>query len=108
MCSLFTRTGVLIPLTLDEGDNGMGISYSALLNGIHAVAGSGSGKSRLLGRLLAFQFLVSGIPLVILDPSGDTIDNLLDQVARLGEKGERFTERIIVVDMAGLNGQVIT
>ena len=46
------------------------LSEGALKNGIHCVAGPGSGKSRTLGRLLVWQQLLQGKPQVILDPTG--------------------------------------
>ena len=42
--------------------------------GIHIMAGKGSGKSRLMGRLIAWLDFVRGVPQVIVDPHGPTID----------------------------------
>jgi hypothetical protein len=74
-------------------------------------AGSGSGKSRLLGRLLAWQDLKSAIPLVILDPHGVTIDNFLDKLSRMPREvpasvRQYLWGRIRYVDMSGSHGYV--
>lgn len=51
--------------------------------GIHIMAGKGSGKSRLMGRILCWLDFIRGVPLVILDPNGPSIDNFLDKLTRL-------------------------
>lgn len=78
---------------------------------IFLAAGSGSGKSRLLGRLLVWQDLLNGIPLVVLDPHGITIDNLLDKLSRLPDNlsvklREYLWGRIRYIDMSGSLGYV--
>jgi hypothetical protein len=68
---------------------------------IHIAAGRGSGKSRLLGRILAFLDYVRGVPLVIWDPVGATIDNFIDKLTRLPrevQERSRIWDRIIYVD----------
>src|SRR4051812_6194406 len=50
--------------------------------GIFMGAPKGSGKSRFLGRALAWQDFMHSVPLVILDPVGGTIDNFLDKLRR--------------------------
>jgi hypothetical protein len=50
--------------------------------GIYLLAGRGTGKSRLLGRKIAMADFLAGIPQVIIDPVGATIDNFLDKVVR--------------------------
>lgn len=75
--------------------------------GIHLQAGKGSGKSRLMGRVLAWLDFVRGIPLVILDPNGPSIDNFLDKLTRLPrEQQERLWKRVRYVDMSGKSGYV--
>lgn len=72
--------------------------------GIHIQAGRGSGKSRMMGRVIGWQDFVRGVPLVIFDPMGSTIDNLLDKISRLRAKNQiaiRAPWRIKYVDMAG-------
>ncbi|MBW7884703.1 MAG: type IV secretion system DNA-binding domain-containing protein [Caldilineaceae bacterium] len=49
-------------------------------SGIHLMGGPGSGKSRALGRLLAWIDFLRGSPQVVLDPTGGTIDNFLDRL----------------------------
>src|SRR4051794_17933792 len=54
------------------------VSDSTRSMGIHLVGGKGSGKSRLMGRVIAKQDVIRRIPLVLLDPYGSTVDYLLD------------------------------
>jgi hypothetical protein len=76
--------------------------------GIHIQAGKGSGKSRLMGRGIAWQDFIRGVPLVIFDPHGATIDNFLDKITRMPrEIQERLWERVVYVNMSGLSGRVI-
>ena len=76
--------------------------------GIHVQAGKGSGKSRLMGRLIAWLDFIRGVPLVIFDPHGPTIDNFLDKVTRMPrEIQERLWPRILYLDMSGRSGHVI-
>jgi hypothetical protein len=72
-------------------------------------AGSGSGKSRLLGRLWAWQDFLRWIAILILDPHGMTIDNFLDKLSRLPaifplELRERLWQRVRYIDMSGKLG----
>ena len=76
--------------------------------GIHIVAGKGAGKSRLMGRVIAFQDFLRGTPSVIIDPLGTTIDNFLDKTMNLPQAlQERLWPRVLYVDMSGHNGYVI-
>ena len=75
--------------------------------GTHIVAGKGSGKSRLMGRIIAFLDFLQGVPTVIFDPHGGTIDNFLDRMLRLPRiYQERFWERVEYIDMSGHWGYV--
>lgn len=68
--------------------------------GIYLAASKGAGKSRQLGRWLAKQDCLRGIPQVILDPVGGTIDNLLDCLMRLPpEQQQIIWPRILYMDM---------
>ncbi|MCL5960831.1 MAG: ATP-binding protein, partial [Chloroflexi bacterium] len=76
--------------------------------GIHLVASKGTGKSRLMGRMIAWLDFVRGVPLVLFDPHGPSIDNFLDKLTRLPpEMQERLWPRVLYVDMAGCGGSVI-
>lgn len=76
--------------------------------GIHLMAGRGSGKSRLMGRVIGWLDFLRGIPLVILDPAGPTIDNLLDKLTRLPKADqERLWQRILYVDMSGQGERIV-
>lgn len=76
--------------------------------GVHIQAGKGSGKSRLMGRVIAWLDFLRGIPLVILDPHGPTIDNFLDKLTRLPrELQEPLWKRVCYVEMSGSGGRVV-
>ena len=79
----------------------------AIKNGIHIVGGPGSGKSRLMGRLLAWQAFLRGMPVVVLDPTGGIVANLMDKIARLPEPVRRLLwPRIVYVD-AGATDYIV-
>jgi hypothetical protein len=86
--------------------------------GIHIQAGKGSGKSRLMGRVIVLRDFTQGMPQVVFDPNGATVDNFLDAlarlVARLGGNGhlssegqKRLWQRVRYVDMSGKSGYVV-
>jgi len=76
--------------------------------GIHIMAGKGSGKSRMMGRMIAWLDFVRGIPQVIFDPHGTTIENFLDKVANLPREMQvKAWPRIMYVDMSGRSGYVV-
>jgi hypothetical protein len=76
--------------------------------GTHIVAGKGAGKSRLLGRLLAWLDFVRGIPLVVIDPHGPLIDNFLDKLTCLPPADQRrLAQRIVYVDASANGGYVV-
>src|SRR5918999_1227792 len=84
---------------------------SARVMGLYVLAARGTGKSRLLGRKIAMQDFLAGIPQVIFDPVGTTIDNFLDKVIRFLDPLPRvdrdlFWDRIIYVDMSGKDGYI--
>jgi hypothetical protein len=78
---------------------------SARVMGLYVLAARGTGKSRLLGRLIAMLDFLAGIPQVLIDPTGATIDNFLDKVARFlrqltPSQHEVFWSRITYMDMS--------
>jgi hypothetical protein len=80
--------------------------------GLYVLAGRGTGKSRLLGRKIACGDFLAGIPQVIFDPVGATIDNFLDKVTwflydypQLAQ--DPIWDRIIYVDMSGKDGSIV-
>ena len=76
--------------------------------GIRIAAGRGSGKSWLMGRLIAFLDFIRGVPTVILDPHGGTIDNFLDRMMLLPRQAQqKLWKRVIYVDMSGHWGYVV-
>jgi hypothetical protein len=80
---------------------------AALKNGVHIVGGPGSGKSRLMGRILAWQAFLRGKPVVVLDPTGGIVANVVDKIARLPRPvREKLWPRIVYVD-AGATDYVV-
>lgn len=76
------------------------ISHKALKQGTHIVAGPGAGKTRFLGRLLAWLHLVQGKSLVVFDPTGGVVDNLFDKIIRLPPKHQQAVwQRIVYIDV---------
>jgi hypothetical protein len=74
---------------------------------IYILAYKGAGKSRLMGRVIAYKDLLQGIPQVVIDAVGGTIDNLLDCVIRLPPQQRREAlSRIRYFDMSGQSGYV--
>src|SRR5260221_24137 len=91
-----------LTLPLDFSHRLAWVSDSARFNGIHVMGGPGSGKSRLNGRGVAFIDFLRGVPVVIFDPTGGTIDNFLDRLLRLpASYQEQLWQRVIYVDMSG-------
>lgn len=83
------------------------LSDSALKNGMHLVGGPGSGKSRLLGRIIAWQALLRRKPMVLLDPTGGMALNLIDKISRLPMAyRKQLWPRIVYVD-AGATDYVV-
>jgi hypothetical protein len=77
--------------------------------GMYILGARGSGKSRLSGRVIAWQDYRAEIPLVIIDPLGGTIDNFLDKLIRFLQyvhpaKHSTYWSRIRYVDMSGRDG----
>lgn len=83
------------------------LSDAALKNGMHLVGGPGSGKSRLLGRIIAWQALLRGKPTVLLDPTGGMALNLIDKISRLPlAYRKQLWPRIVYVD-AGATDYIV-
>src|SRR6266511_2731554 len=81
---------------------------SARNMGIHLMAGRGSGKSRLMGRIIGWYDFIRGVPLVLLDPAGPTIDNLLDKVLRQKPQVQAaLIKHILYIDMSGRGERVV-
>jgi hypothetical protein len=76
--------------------------------GIRIQAGKGAGKSRLEGRGICFYDAVREIPMIILDPVGPVIDNLLDKIIRLPKKPrDKVLKRVRYFDLSGSSGYVL-
>lgn len=77
------------------------------LRGISIHAGSGSGKSAMLGKSVSVQDFLRGLPQVILDPHGPLIDNFLLTIARLPSAVQRLLwPRVRYVDLSGKGDHV--
>src|SRR5438067_12101328 len=73
--------------------------------GIHATGGPGSGKSTLLAKGIAYVDFLFGIPLLIIDPQGGTIDRFLDKVLALPPDAfDVIKDKIVYTDMSGRSG----
>jgi hypothetical protein len=82
------------------------LPLSARAMGIYILGARGSGKSRLSGRILAWQDYRAEIPLVVIDLLGGTIDNFLDKLFRFLQyvhpaKHAQYWSRVHYVDMSG-------
>jgi hypothetical protein len=87
------------------------LPLSARAMGIYILGARGSGKSRLSGRVIAWQDYRAEIPLVVIDPLGGTIDNFLDKLFRFLQyvhpsKHSQYWSRVRYVDMSGRDGVI--
>jgi hypothetical protein len=75
--------------------------------GVHFVAGKGAGKSTVLAKVIAYMDFMFGVPLLIIDPHGGTIDNFLDKLMYLPAPIQReLRDSIVYIDMSGKSGYV--
>ncbi len=75
--------------------------------GIHFVAARGTGKSRALGRIFLPQDACAGVPTIVIDPIGETINNFISKIAELPQDIQQdIWPRVVYIDMAGRNGFV--
>lgn len=99
--------GLVVSPSILEGR--LAISDDDRPRGIAIHAGSGSGKSALIGGVVCFQDLFRGIPQLVLDPQGPLIDNLLLRLLQLPKRdARRLLARVIYVDMSGRGDRVVT
>ena len=76
-------------------------------NGVHIMAGKGSGKSRLMGRFMGYQDFRNDIPTVIFDPHGSTIDNVIDKISRVWAGQSYIWDRVVYVDFSAPAKRVV-
>ena len=70
--------------------------------GMYLLAYKGSGKSRLMGRVICLSDLLRGIPQLVIDGVGGLIDNVLDTILRLPPAQRRTAlKRLRYFDMSG-------
>jgi hypothetical protein len=77
--------------------------------GVYLLGASRTGKSRMLGRVIAWQDFMDEIGQVIFDPRGVTISNFLDKVVRFlqyvpPDQHFKYWQRIKYVDVSGKGG----
>lgn len=96
------------PLTIPHQAGGLFvIPDDARSMGVHVMAGRGSGKSRLLGKVVAWLDFLRGVPTVLIDPLGGAIDYFLDQFCWLPpEVQQQFISRLAYIDMSGKSGLI--
>jgi hypothetical protein len=83
------------------------LSDAGRSGGFLCVSTRGTGKSRALGRLVAFPDFLRGVSQVVIDPLGGTIDNFLDKLTRLPAALQaKLLSRLRYVNMAGQNDRV--
>jgi hypothetical protein len=83
----------------------------ARIMGIYLLGASRTGKSRMLGRVIAWQDFMDEIGQVIFDPRGVTISNFLDKVVRFlqyvpFDQHANYWRRIKLVDVSCKSGFV--
>lgn len=94
-------------LPRDVAQQFMFLPNEALSGGINVCAGRGSGKSRLMGRIISWQALLRDESVVIFDPVGGTIDNLLDKIIRAPELlRDYLLDRVVYIDMSSAENVV--
>jgi hypothetical protein len=83
----------------------------ARIMGLYLLGASRTGKSRMLGRVIAWQDFIDEIGQVIFDPRGVTISNFLDKLVRFlqyvpFDQHARYWRRIRYVDVSGKGGNI--
>jgi hypothetical protein len=83
----------------------------ARIMGLYLLGASRTGKSRMLGRVIAWQDFMDEIGQVIFDPRGVTISNFLDKVVRFlqyvpFDQHDKYWRRIKLVDVSCKEGFV--
>jgi hypothetical protein len=107
----FLSVGVVVAVCMVEPHSRL-LSHSARARGIAVIGAPGVGKSRLLGRVLAWGDFLSGIPQLICDLIRLTIDSFLSKLVTelhfLPESEQhQYRERIRYFDMSGSDGYVL-
>ena len=86
---------------------GLAVPYAVRRRGLHLPGAPGVGKSRLMGRQIAFWDFAHTIPTFIIDPTGPTIDNFLDKFMYLPPQAQlALQDRLVYFDMSGKSGYV--
>jgi hypothetical protein len=83
----------------------------ARIMGVYLLGASRTGKSRMLGRVIAWQDFIAEIGQVIFDPRGVTISNFLDKFIRYlqfvpPDQHEKWWRRIRYVEVSGKSGTI--
>ncbi len=87
--------------TVSSMRRGAFLAKAALKTGLHWVSAPGTGKSRGIGRFIVPQVFAQDSPVVVLDPTGGVVDNVIDKLLRLPpEVRRRVWSRVVYVDVA--------
>jgi hypothetical protein len=83
----------------------------ARVMGLYLLGASRTGKSRMLGRVIAWQDFLAEIGQVIFDPRGVTISNFLDKLVRFlqyvpEDQHAKYWRRIRYVEVSGKGGHI--
>jgi hypothetical protein len=83
----------------------------ARVMGLYLLGASRTGKSRMLGRVIAWQDFLAEIGQIIFDPRGVTISNFLDKLLRFlqyipEDQHASYWRRIKYVDVSGKGGHI--
>lgn len=103
-----TVGGFSISVPDTEIEQNAWIPHESRAMGINIFGGKGSGKSFLIGRILALLDILLGLACVFIDPVGNSIDHLLSGISLLSpEMRARIWPRIRYIDVSGHMGSVI-
>ncbi len=77
--------------------------------GIWVLGTRGSGKSRLVGRMILWNDFIRSIPIVCFDPIGGTIQNILDKILRIKDPRQQHAafQRVRYINVAGTASHVV-
>lgn len=77
--------------------------------GMWVLGSRGSGKSRIIGRVVIWHDFLREYPIIVLDPIGGTIQNVLDKIIRIEDKARQRAafQRVRYIDVAGTTTHVV-
>lgn len=90
------------------------LNDQAATMGLALISGKGSGKSTLIGKEIAWSWWQQqGYGVVLIDPTGGSIDQALDRLARhlsqvSPEEAQQLLQRVRYVDFAGVHNHIVS